>query len=130
MRIFLLAALSSLCLNAMNDNNNNADTTGSYCDITVRYCCSLVMENMVTRYATAERQRLLISGSIQQDAQQASLEERTCRACCARHWGKICCCCSCCCVATTGGAIAFAGGIKTGIDAIKKANVGIAGIMQ
>jgi hypothetical protein len=130
MRFFLLIAVSSPFLNyAMNDGNQNANTPGAG-EIAVRYCCSLLMESAVSRYATAERQRLLVSGSIQQSMEQPSIEERTCRACCARHWGKICCCCTCCCVSVGGGAIAFAGGIKTGIDAIKKAEVGIVGIMQ
>ncbi|GEM_PF-4149873 len=128
MRFFLLIAVSSTCLNAMNNNNNNPESN-SYWGITARYCCSIVMESIVSRYATAERQRLLISGNIQQDAQEPSLEERTCRACCARHWGKICCCCSCCCVSMAGGTIAFAGGITQGIEAIKGAKI-VAGVMQ
>lgn len=129
MRFFLLIAMSSACLSAMNNNNNDDAPTNS-CDIIVRYCCNIVLESMVTRYATAERQRLLASGSIQQSLEHESIEERTCRTCCARHWGKICCCCSCCCVSLSGSAIAFAGGITQSIDAIKNANAGIAGVMQ
>lgn len=88
----------------------------------MQYCCGLLTESIIARYS-AERQALLTSGNIQQSP---SIGERTCRACCARHWGKVCCCCSCCCVSVAGGAIAFAGGIKAGVDAMKKsANTGV-----
>lgn len=129
MRFFLLVAMSSLCLSAM-DNNPNQEATMSCGDIALRYCFTIVLESIITRYTAAERQRLLAAASIQQDADQSNLQERTCSACCKRHWGKACCCCTCCCIAVGGGAIAFAGGITQGVNAIKNAHTGIAAVMQ
>lgn len=128
MRILLLAAMGSACLSAMDVNNNNAHATSSYSDVVCQYCCSLVIENIFTRYAAAERQALLNSAHVQEAP--PNIEARTYRACCARHWGKICCCGTCCCISVGGGAIAFAGGITQGIEAIKNAKVGISRVMQ